>query len=60
MWNVTLKTVMVVCAQRPNYILLYRNLDDKISSETLIKFTLRKPLKQSKPEVKPMLVKFTS
>ena len=49
-----------ICPKRPNYLLLYRNLDDKISSETLIRFTLRKPLKQSKPEVKPMLVKFTS
>ena len=55
-----LKTVMVVSAPKsPNYLLLYLNLDDKISSETLITFTLRKPLKQSKPGVKPMLVKFT-
>ena len=60
LWNVTLKTIMVVTAQRPDYLLLYRNLDGKISSETLITFTLRKPLKQSKPELKPMLVKFTS
>ena len=51
-----------ICPKRPNYLLLYRNLGDKISSETLITFTLRKPLEQSKPEVscKPMLVKFTS
>ena len=31
-----------------------------MSSETLITFILRKPLKQSKPGVKLMLVKFTS
>ena len=49
-----------ICPKRPNYLLLYRNLDDKICSETLITFTLRLPLTQSKPEVKPMLVKFTS
>ena len=44
----------------PNYSPLYLNLDDMISSETLIKFVLRKPLKQSKPGVKLMLIKFTS
>ena len=49
-----------LCPERPNYLLLYLNLDDMISSETLIKFILRKPLKQSKPGVKLMLVKFTS
>ena len=58
LWNVICNGC--ICPKRPNYLLLYRNLDDKISSETLITFTLRKPLKQSKPEVKPMLVKFTS
>ena len=61
LWNVTLKNCNgCICPKRPNYWLLYRNLDDKISSETLITFTLRKPLKQSKTEVKAMLVKFTS
>ena len=49
-----------ICPKRPNYLHLHRNLDDKITSKTLITFTLRKLLKQSKPEVKPMLVKFTS
>ena len=49
-----------ICPKRPNYLLLHCNLDDKISSETLITFTLRKPLKKSKPEVKLMLVKITS
>ena len=62
MWDVTSKNVMVVSSQRglTIYFSLYLNLDDKISSETLITFTLRKPLKQSNPGVKPMLVKFTS
>ena len=36
----------------------YLKLDDMINSETLIMFILRKPLKQSKPGVKLMLVKF--
>jgi len=48
------------CLKRPNQSLLYPNLDDMISSETLITFILKKPLKQSKPGVKLMLVKFTS
>ena len=49
-----------MCPKRPNYLLLYLNLHDMISSETLIPFILRKPLKQSRPGVKPTLVKFTS
>ena len=55
----TLKTVMVVPAQRGQTI-HYLNLDDTISPETLITFILRKPLKQSKPGVKLMVVQFTS
>ena len=53
-----------MCPKRPNYLLLYLNvkinLHDMISSETLITFILRKPLKQSRPGVKPKLVKFIS
>ena len=49
-----------ISPKRPNYFLLYLKLDDMISLETLITFILRKPLKQSKPGVKPMLVNFTS
>ena len=62
MWDLTLKTVMVVSAQigLTIYLLLYLSLDDMINSETLITFILKKPLKQSKPGVKLMLVKFTS
>ena len=52
LWDLTLKTVMVVSAQRDlYYLLLFRNLDDIISSETLITFILSKPFKQSKPRV---------
>jgi len=62
LWDLTLKTVMVVSAQigLTIYLLLYLSLDDMINSETLITFILKKPLKQSKPGVKLMLVKFTS
>ena len=61
LWNMTFKTVMVASAQRGLTIYFcIVTLMIKISSETLITFTFRKPLKQSKPEVKPMLVKFTS
>ena len=49
-----------MCPKRPNYLLLYLTLHDMISSETLITFILRKPLKQSRAGVKPKLVKFTS
>ena len=45
-----------ICPKRPYYSPLYLNFDDMISSETLIKFDLRKPLKQSKPGVKLMLI----
>ena len=38
----------------------YVNLDDLIGLETLMTFILRKALKQSKPGVLLMLVKFTS
>ena len=49
-----------ICPKKPNDLLLYLNLDDMISSETLIIFMWGKPLKQSKPGVKQMVVKFTS
>ena len=52
--------VVSICPKRPNYLLLYLNLDDMISSETLISFILRKPLEQSKPGVKLTLVKLTA
>ena len=45
-----------ICPKRPNYLLLYFNLDDMICSENLITFILTK----TKPGVKLMLVKFTS
>ena len=32
-----------ICPKRPTCLFLYRNLDDKISSETLITFTLENP-----------------
>ena len=38
----------------------YLNLNDMIFLETSITFAMWKPLKQSKPRVKPMVVKFTS
>ena len=38
----------------------YLNLNDMISSETLITYALSKLLKQSKPGVRPMVVQFTS
>lgn len=60
--DLTLKTVMLVSlvsAQRGQTI-HYLNLDDMISSETSITFILKKPIKQSKPGVKPLVIKFTS
>ena len=60
--DLTLKTAMLVSlvsAQRGQTI-HYLNLDDMISSETSITFALSRPLKQSKPGVKPMVVQFTS
>ena len=42
--------------KRRNYLLLYLILDDVISSESLIKYILRKPLKQSKPGVRLIVV----
>ena len=60
--DLTLKTVMLVSlvsAQRGKTI-HYLNLNDMISSETLITYTLSKLLKQSKPGVRPMVVQFTS
>jgi len=60
--DLTLKTAMLVSlvsAQRGQTI-HYLNLNDMTRSETLITFAVRKPLKQSKPGVKPMVVKFTS
>ena len=59
LWDLTVKTVMVVSAQRGQTI-HYLNLDDTISSETLITFILRKPLNQPKPGVKLMVVQVTS
>ena len=59
--DLTLKTVMLVSlvsAQRGQTI-HYLNLDDMISSETSITFMLKKPIKQSKPGVKPLVVKFS-
>ena len=60
--DLTLKTVMLVSlvsAQRGQTI-HYLNIDDMISSETSITFILIKPIKQSKPGVKPLIIKFTS
>lgn len=60
--DLTLKTVMLVSlvpAQRGQSI-HYLNLNDMINSETSITFALSKPLKQSKPGVRPMVVQFTS
>lgn len=60
--DLTLKTAMLVSlvsAQRGQTI-HYLNLNDMISSETSITFALSRPLKQSKPGVKPMVVQFTS
>lgn len=60
--DLTLKTVMLVSlvsAQRGQTI-HYLNIDDMISSETSITFILKKPIKQSKPGVKPLVIKFTS
>ena len=60
--DLTLKTVMLVSlvsAQRGQTI-HYLNIDDMISSETSITFILKKPIKQSKPGVQPLVIKFTS
>ena len=59
--DLTLKTVMLVSlvsAQRGQTI-HYLNLDDMISSETSITFMLKKPIKQSKLGVKPLVVTFS-
>ena len=50
---------MLVSAQRGQTI-HYLNLDDMISSEISIPFILKKPIKQSKPGIKPLVIKFTS
>ena len=51
--------VSLVSAQRGKTI-HYLNLNDMISSETLITYALSKLLKQSKPGVRPVVVQFTS
>ena len=51
--------VSLVSAQRGQTI-HYLNLNDVISSKTSITFALSKPLKQSKPGIRPMVVQFTS
>ena len=51
--------VSLVSAQRGKTI-HYLNLNDMISSETLITYALSKLLKQSKPGVRPMVIQFTS
>ena len=59
--DLTLKTVMLVSlvsAQRGQTIHCL-NLVDMISSETSITFMLKKPIKQSKPGVKPLVDKFS-
>ena len=50
--------VSLVSAQRGQTI-HYLNRDDMISSEASITFMLKKPIKQSKPGVKPLVVKFS-
>ena len=60
--DLTLKTVLLVSlvsAKRGQTIHSF-NLNYIISSETFITFALSKPLKQSKPGVRPMVVQFTS
>ena len=51
-------SIVSVCPKRQT--IHYLNLNDMISSETSITFVLSKPLKQSKPGVRPMVVQFIS
>ena len=58
--DLTLKTVMLVSLVSPQRGQTIHYLDDMISSQTSITFALSKPLKQSKPGVRPMVAQFTS
>ena len=58
--DLTLKTVMLVVSAQRGQTIHCLNLNDMISSQTSITFALSKPLKQSKPGVRPMVVQFTS
>ena len=60
--DLTLKTAMLVSlvSAQIGQTIYYLNLNDMIFLETSITFAMWKPLKQSKPRVKPMVVKFTS
>ena len=57
--DLTLKTVMLVSLVSAQTIHSF-NLDDMTCSETSITFILSKPIKQSKPGGKSVVVKFTS